>query len=339
MENIRDLFVREKRPRGNLISMVLPVYNESASLPAVMDELFDYLKQAPPQYHFEMTFIDDGSTDASADLIIARAESAPANTRVSVCRLARNSGEHVAIIAGLNLARGDFTVVMSSDGQDPASVIGDLIQGWTEGADVVLAARRVNLDQSPVARWLSRMGWKIMSWSTGLSAPEKGCDFLGIDRRALEAFNRMDERNTTFIFRILSLGFRQKQIEYVKRARLGGRSSWNYGKKIFTLLDVVTGYSSRPLKLITAFGLMFFLLLVFRWAYLVFGIYVLGKTASDLTIVLNAVFTSLSIVILLLGLMGDYIWRILEEARKRPLYEISDVRGNIFFDLKDEPYE
>ncbi len=333
-KNLRDLFIEKGQKNGKLISVILPVYNEEASLPAVLEELFQYLGTNLSGYLFEITFVDDRSTDGSFNLIKSWSEKSPANVKISVCRLARNSGSHVAITAGLNISRGSFTIIMASDGQDPAEVIGKLISEWEAGHDVVLAARSVNLDKGIVGRYLSQMAWKIMVWSTRIPIPEKGCDLLGMDRRVLDAFNRMDERNTTFIFRIFSLGYRQKQIEYVKRARFGGKSSWNLWKKIAIMLDAITGYSSRPLKLITNFGLLIFVVLVLRWFYVVFKIYVLGQPADDLTIILNTIFTSLSVVILLLGVIGDYIWRILDETRKRPVYEISDTDGRIFDDAE-----
>lgn len=329
-QDIEHIIKRFERKKGRLISVILPVFNEEDALPAVLDELFAYARTDLPDYTLEVMFIDDASRDQSSRVILERRALAPPNVRVSVCRLARNSGGHVAITAGLNLARGDFTILMASDGQDPPAVIGQLIAGWREGFNVVLAARSTNLDQTPFRRGFSWMAWKIMGWSTGLAVPEKGCDMLGIDRCALDAFNRMDERNTTFIFRIFSLGFRRKQIDYVKRARMGGRSSWNFRKKIHILLDAMTGYSSRPLKMITTMGMAIFVVLVFRWLHVVFKIYVLGHAAADLTIILNTIFTSLAVVVLLLGMIGDYLWRILDETRKRPLYEIEDFKGDLF---------
>ncbi len=329
---IRQLMDEFSSEKGRLVCIVLPVYNEADILPEVMRGLFSFLGQELAEYSFEVLFIDDSSRDSSFQVITGGRASAPSNVRVSVCRLSRNSGGHIAITAGLNLSRGDFTIVMSSDGQDPPEVIGQLIQEWKEGHDIVLAARSINLDQSPVERCFSRVAWKIMKWATGLSVPEKGCDLLGMGRHALDAFNRMDERNTTFIFRIFSLGFRQKQVEYVKRARIGGHSSWTLWKKIHIMLDAITGYSSRPLRLVSALGMMAFVVLAFRWIFMVWKIYVLGQEATDMAIILNSIFTSLAVVILLLGMMGDYIWRILDEARKRPLYEIADIGGDLFPD-------
>jgi hypothetical protein len=183
----------------------------------------------------------------------------------------------------------------------------------------------------------SKLALKVMIWSTGiLTMPESGCDNLGLDRKAVQAFKRMDERNTTFIFRILSLGFPQREIQYIKRARLAGQSKWTFLKKLSIMLDAITGYSNRPLRLVTKIGLFVFALLILRWSIVVVNVYLLHAKATDLTIILNAIFTSLAVVVLLLGVIGDYIWRILDETRKRPLYEISEVEGKIFEDAESD---
>jgi dolichol-phosphate mannosyltransferase len=335
--DIKQLFAQKESHRGNLISIVLPVYNEEACLSEIVNELYAYLHSQWPSYRFEISFIDDCSTDGSFETLRRLSADSPSNVRLSVLRLRKNSGSHVAITAGLNLSRGDFTVIMASDGQDPASVVGDLIREWEAGFDVVLAARAANLDHSAIGQMFSALALKVMIWSTGiLTMPESGCDLLGLDRKAVQAFQRMDERNTTFIFRILSLGFPQREIQYVKRARLAGQSKWTFLKKLSIMLDAITGYSNRPLRLVTKIGLAVFALLLLRWAIVVVNVYLLHARATDLTIILNAIFTSLAVVVLLLGVIGDYIWRILDETRKRPLYEISEVEGKIFEDAESD---
>ncbi|GHM99868.1 glycosyl transferase [Cytophagales bacterium WSM2-2] len=320
-----------KKAKGNLISIILPVFNEAKNLPIVVDELCEHLVHFP-KYKFEITFVDDRSVDESFEVLNNLSKRQLLNVRISVVRLAKNSGSHIAITAGLNIARGDFAIIMASDGQDPASVVTQLIEEWEKGCELILASRSDNLDHSALGNFLSAMAWRLMRWSTKIKMPEKGCDLLGMDKKVLRAFNKMDERNTTFIFRILSLGFKQKEIQYVKRARISGKSNWSFLKKIAIILDAVTGYSSRPLQLITKLGLFIFLILLLRWTYVVFTIYVLDRKPTELTIILNTIFTSLAVQILLLGVIGDYIWRILDEARKRPSYEISDVTGEIFSD-------
>jgi glycosyltransferase involved in cell wall biosynthesis len=330
--DIKQLFEQKGQKRSNLVSIVLPVYNEEPNLDKVVSEMFLYLETHQPHYRFEITFIDDCSKDGSFALLQKLAARKSENVRLSVLRLAKNSGSHIAITAGLNLNRGEFCIIMASDGQDPAEVIGQLLQEWELGNEIVLASRFDNLDKGYFGKLFSRMAWKIMIWSTRIDMPRKGCDLLGLDKKAVNAFNRMDERNTTFIFRILSMGFKQKEIQYIKRERFAGKSSWTFWKKISIMLDAITGYSSRPLRLITKFGLFMSVVLAARWLYIVIKVYVFHIPPSELTIILNTIFTALAVQMLLLGMIGDYIWRILDETRKRPLYEIGQIDGQLFND-------
>lgn len=329
-DDISDLFNKVRINKGNLISIVLPLYNEGESLLFVLKEFTEYLPKKHSNYNFEITFIDDCSADNSYNIVAEYAKSVFANVKFSIAQLSRNSGSHVAITAGLNISRGDFTIVMASDGQDPANVITQLISEWENGNELVLASRLDNLDHGKISKLFSKIAWKLMNWSTKINMPETGCDLLGMDKIVLNAFNKMDERNTTFIFRILSLGFKQKEIQYIKRSRFSGKSKWTILKKISIMIDAMTGFSNRPLKLVTNLGLLVFLILIIRWLYVVFEIYVLNIEPTELTIILNTIFTTLALQVLILGIIGDYIWRILDETRKRPIYEIRKIDGEIF---------
>ncbi|MFL2580180.1 MAG: glycosyltransferase family 2 protein [Parvicellaceae bacterium] len=335
-DNISDLFKKVRINKGNLISIVLPVYNEEISVLFVLKEFTNYLPVKHSNYNFEITFIDDCSTDNSYEIISKFSKNSSQNVKFSVVQLSRNSGSHIAITAGLNISRGDFTIIMASDGQDPTSVVTKLIIEWERGSDLVLASRFDNLDQGALAKIFSKIAWKIMNWSTKINMPETGCDLLGMDKIVVNAFNNMDERNTTFIYRILSLGFKTKEIQYTKNPRFAGQSKWTTLKKIGIIIDAMTGFSNRPLKLITNLGLLVFLTLIIRWLYVVFQIYVLNIEPNELTIILNTIFTALALQVLILGVIGDYIWRILDETRKRPIYEIRKLDGDIFENLKQD---
>ena len=329
-EDLAFLFDIKSKNKGNLISIILPLYNEAESLPFVLNELNVFLSQNLPQYNFEITFVDDCSKDDSYSIIKEYSKNEIVNIKYSVVQLSKNSGSHIAITAGLNISRGDFTIIMASDGQDPADVIYSLIKEWENGYDLVLASRNDTLDHGILSKLFSKIAWKLMNWSTNIKMPDAGCDLLGMDRIVLNSFNKMDERNTTFIFRILSLGFKQKEIQYIKRARVGGKSNWTFWMKLSIMVDAITGFSSRPLKLITNLGILLVVILFIRWFYVVFKIYFFHEKPSELTIILNTIFSALSVQVLLLGVIGDYIWRILDETRKRPIYDIRIIDGKIF---------
>lgn len=313
---------------NRVISIVLPVYNEIDCLPSVVHELYSYLSEMETRYQWKLLFVDDCSDDGSFEYLDKAAADAPQNVQLTVVQLAKNSGSHIAITAGLRLAQGEYTIIMASDGQDPNSVIEKLLNKWEAGYQIVLASRFRNRDQNFFSAVSSKLAWRIMNWATEIDMPAGGCDMLGMDKKVLRAFNRLDERNTTFIYRILSLGFRRTVFTYEKKARIAGRSKWNMLKKCSIMLDAITGYSSRPLRIITKIGFGTFLLLILRWMAVVFKIYVLHEYPSEMDIILNTIFTSLALQMLILGGIGDYIWRILDETRKRPLFEINMIGGS-----------
>ena len=328
--SLGELFRRKSKVKSNFISLVLPLYNEQESLGILLDELCKYLSKNHSKYLFEITFVDDYSTDSSYSIIKNYSDSTPNNIRLSVVQLSKNSGSHIAITAGLNISRGDFVIVLASDGQDPMEVISTLINEWKKGAELVLAARSDNLDHGAISKLLSKMAWKIMKWSTGLEMPKLGCDLFGVDRKVINAYNKLNERNTAFLFRLLSLGFKQKEIVYLKRERIGGKSKWTLFKKIAVLMNAITSFSNRPLKLISKFGLTLFVILVFRWLYVIYKVYFIGIEPSEFNLIINTIYTALAIQVLIIGFIGDYIWRVLDETRKRPEYEVRKVDGEIF---------
>ena len=333
MVSINRYFTEKDDKAPKLVSIVFPVYNEMECLPKIVPALCEYLAVSHSRFNWELIFIDDCSSDNSFDYLKEAALTTPANIRLSVFQLAKNSGSHIAITAGLNISRADFTILMASDGQDPLDVIDQFIFFWEKGAKLILAARKDNLQQSFLGKWFSSTAWTIMNWATKIDMPQGGCDMVGIDKTPLIAFNKMDERNTTFIYRLLSMGFNPTVFQYVKRERIGGKSSWTFIKKISIMLDAITGYSSRPLRLITKLSLLLVVILAFRWAIVIIKIFSAGTEPSDRTVIVNSIFTSLAIVLLVLSAIGDYIWRILDETRKRPSYEFNKIAGRIFDNL------
>lgn len=317
----------EEKPN---LTIVLPIYNEIACLPIVLRQLFDYLKSEQFKYKWQLIFVDDCSSDGSFEYLSEKAADAPENVSLAVVQLAKKSGSHVAITAGLNLSNGYFTLVMASDGQDPVEVIGTLVEKWEKGFQIVLASRSENQDHGMPGKIFSAMAWKIMNWATEVRMPDGGCDMLGLDRLALQAFNRLDERNTIFIYQLLALGFKQIIIKYTKKIRIAGKSKWSFYKKFAVMMDAITGYSSKPLRLITRIGFLMSLVLVARWAIVFYRVYVLHQPPRDLDIILNSFFTSLAVHLLILGAVSGYIWRILDETRKRPIYEIGRIGGRVF---------
>ena len=307
------------------ISVVIPVYNEDESVLFVLDDLVEVFERFEDLYRFEIVFVDDCSTDSSVEMIQSRVSMLPEDFTVRIVKLCRNSGSHIAISAGLSVAKGDLIVIMASDGQDPAAVINEFVLEWLNGNVLILASRSDNLGQGFLSKLVSRIAWRIMNWCTNLEMPANGCDMLAMDKRVAKSYNSLKERNTTFVFKLLALGFKFKECTYVKRNRFGGKSKWNFYSKLSIMIDAITGFTNRPLRLIAKCGILVFVVMVLRWLIIVYKVYVLGQIPSELSIVLNTVLVVFSIIVLLLAFIGDYVWRILDETRQRPEFEIEEV--------------
>ena len=308
-----------------LISIIMPLYNEQESVLFVLNEIKLTITNFLSDFQFEIIFVDDCSTDNSVHLLIDEMNSLLPNMILKIIRLTKNCGSHVAISAGLTVAKGDLVIIMSSDGQDPSEIIVTLVREWELGNRLILASRKQNLEQGIISRNFSRLAWQIMNWSSNLKMPDGGCDLLAMDRRVVNAYNAQSERNTTFIFKVMALGYKFKEISYIKRQRHAGNSKWTFLAKMSIMIDAITGFSNRPLRLIVKIGLVVFFLLILRWASIIYKVYFLGETPTDLTIVLNTILVAFSMIILFLGVIGDYVWRILDETRKRSVFVIDEV--------------
>jgi dolichol-phosphate mannosyltransferase len=239
--------------------------------------------------------------------------------RVRGIRLSRNCGSHVAIRCGLHHAQGDAAVVIAADLQDPPELIGRMVDVWRQGAEVVWATRRRH--QSVFARlyyWIMRrlVGMKEM--------PAYGADFFLADRSVLEAFRRFEERGMSVLALIVWLGFRQAHIEYDKEARASGRSGWTLSRKIGLVVDSITAFSDFPIRLCGCAGGLFVAAAILLGAI---AAIMLPSSGAGLVVAVAAMVLLTGIQLLAIAIVGEYVWRALEEARRRPQYVIERVAG------------
>jgi dolichol-phosphate mannosyltransferase len=229
-------------------------------------------------------------------------------------RLARNSGSHIAITCGLHHVRGEAAVMMASDLQDPPETLGALLEKWRHGAQVVWATRRQRPGDAAHAGFAATYYW-IMRNIVGMKEiPETGADFFLIDRVVIDAFRRCQERHVSVFALIAWLGFKQEYIEYDKQPRAAGRSGWTMARKIKLVIDSVTGFSDAPIKAcsvvgagLVAIGMLLFLI---------------GLVSGTLMLLLALVVGLAGLQLLALGIVGEYVWRALDESRRRPAFLI-----------------
>jgi glycosyltransferase involved in cell wall biosynthesis len=294
--------------RGGLLSVVTPAYNEAANLPLLHRRLASVLAGL----QWEWIVIDDHSSDDTFRVITGMAGQDP---RVRGFRLARNSGSHAAVACGLDRAPGDAAVVLAADLQDPPEALPELLTGWRGGAQVVWAVRQ----SAPV---LSRVYYLALRRMAGLAGvPPMGADFFLMDRTVIEAFRRFSEQHTSIYALIMWMGFRQSTVVCAKQPRQQGRSGWTLRKKVAMLIDSVTAFTAAPIRLMTYVGfataLVGFLYAVFVFLHALQGNPVPGW-ASRMVVVLVVG----GIQMLMLGVLGEYVWRALDETRRRPRYLI-----------------
>jgi dolichol-phosphate mannosyltransferase len=303
------------------LSIVTPAYNEALNLGALYDRLVPAMHAAGADW--EWVIVDDHSRDGTFEVIERLAFRDP---RVSGIRLSRNSGSHAAITCALHEVSGDAAVMMAADLQDPPETIAPMLERWRRGAQVVWAVRR---EQPGPARhaWFAVLYYWIMRNIVGMKEmPAKGTDFFLIDRVVIDAFRQFPERNVSVLALIMWVGFRQEFFEYDKQKRTAGASGWTLSKKVKLVVDSIASFSGFPIRLCSYAGLA---LIGAASIVGVVGLALLPALGAALLLVVAVVSGLTGLQLLALGIVGEYVWRALDEARGRPrwLVERSTLRA------------
>jgi dolichol-phosphate mannosyltransferase len=299
-----------------LITIVVPVLNERDNLRAFYDAVNDVLRSLG-DYDWEFVFVDDGSRDGSFDILRGLGASDP---RVRAIRFPRNFGSHVAIAAGLDHSRGDAAVIMAADLQDPPPLIREFVGRWLEGYDVVWGAR-TGRDDGRLRSWGMSMFYRLVRRFAIPTYPKGGTgSFCLIARPVMDAFRQMNERNRLTFGLIAWAGFRETQVPYHRPRRLVGSSSWTAGKMLKAAVDTFVSFSSLPIRAISYFGLFVSALSFLFGFYVLVNKLVYGTHVEGWTSVMLAVLLLGGVQLVMIGVLGEYLWRVLDEARGRPLY-------------------
>lgn len=301
-----------------LISVVLPTYNEERNLPLFYTRLSAVAEQLK-EHSFEFIFIDDCSSDQTPTILNDFKSKDP---RVEIIRFARNCGSHAAVEAGLKYCKGEASIVMATDLQDPPEIIPRLIDEWRKGFKTVWGVRQKREGESFLTVALSRVHYFLMNRLTDVVQPPTGADVVLLDRIIINAMKSSPEKNSEIFMLIAWLGFSQSSIMYVKEARHAGYSKWTFEKKSKAFFDSLIPFSFIPLRLMSLMGALFAL------AGLIYCIFVVFNAIRSEMPVQG--WASLMIVVLLLGgfqmammgILGEYLWRTYDETRKRPKYVI-----------------
>jgi glycosyltransferase involved in cell wall biosynthesis len=306
------------------LSVVVAAYNEEGNLPALFGRLLA-LDWKGLRLEPEFLFVDDHSRDRTPEILASLAAGDP---RVKVLRFSRNFGSHKAFAAGLEHCSGDGAVILAADLQDPPETIPQLVGKWRGGARVVWAARGGREGESLPTRLLSRLYYFLMRRFAEVQPPESGADFLLLDRSVIEALRAAPEKNTSLLSLIQWMGFEQDQITYTKAARHAGRSKWTLRKKLKLAVDSFVSFSYAPIRLASAFGLLF-AFVGFAYAAVIAGrAIILGSPVQGWSSMMCVLLIVSGVQLVMLGIVGEYLWRTFDETRGRPRY-IVEKRINL----------
>lgn len=306
----------------SLLSIVVPVYHNATSLPDLLVEL-QQVSDKNPNDDFEFIFVDDGSRDNSYEVLESLSHT---ETRMRIIKLSRNFGSNPAIMAGLSQAKGDAVAAIAADLQDPPALIHDMIQLWREGKKVVIAAREDRDDPFPTSL-LADTFYKLFRRYAIKTMPERGFDFFLIDQQVCGLINGIQENNAYLMGLILWLGFDPHVVYYSRQAREEkyGQSMWTLTKKLKYFVDSFVAFSYFPIRLASGLGLLFSLLGLLYAGWVIFARLFLGIEAEGWASLMVVVLIAAGVQMLILGIIGEYMWRNLDETRRRPRFIIEKI--------------
>lgn len=305
------------------ISVVAPCYNEEPNVREFVRRVSGVLEGLGLQY--EIILVDDGSRDGTYE---AAVEIARANSAVSVIRFSRNFGHQAAVTAGMDHARGKAVVLIDGDLQDPPEVIGEMVAKWREGYEVVYGQRKTREGETWFKLFTANLFYRLLRFMTDKSIPADTGDFRLMDRVALEAMNRMRERHRFIRGMVSWVGFRQTPVMYDRKARRAGTTKYPFWKMFLFAIDAITSFSVLPLRLITLFGVVTIAAavvmgLVVLWVRIFMpGYFIPGFPVLTLLLLFFGGAQLFSV-----GVIGEYLGRIYEEIKGRPLYIVRSIYG------------
>jgi len=303
-----------------LITVIIPIFNEYDGIPFLVKSLDQYFKEIV-DFKGEVIFVNDGSTDHSAQLIAGIVHE---SYRAKVINLSRNFGSHAALRAGVAHANGDYICFNYADLQDPLELITIMKAKMEQGNGIVWAHRETG-SISFAERVFSSSYAYLMRKFAFSNFPEKGFDIVMFDKKVARELVRNVEANSSVFLQILGLGFRQTSITYKKRDRQNGKSKWTLSKKIKLFVDSFVAFSFAPIRLVSIIGILFFLLGLAWTGYIIFRKLVFNDLESGWPALVSILMLGFGITNIALGIIAEYLWRTLDASRKRPVFIIDEV--------------
>ena len=310
-----------------LLSIVTPAYNEAENL----SEFYSRVINATDNLNLEIEiiYINDGSQDSTIDIITKQRQ---IDNRITIIDLSRNFGKEIALTAGLDYSSGDAVIVIDADLQDPPELIPKLVEKWREGYDVVNAKRIKRKGESLLKKVMSYIYYRLLFYLSDINVPRDTGDFRLLNKNALDALLKLREKHRYMKGLFVWVGFKQKEIEYEREARFKGKTKWGFFSLFNLAFDGLTSFSIMPLRLASTIGFLSALIGFFYGAVIVFKTLFFHEPVAGFTSLVVLVTFFGGIQLLSIGIIGEYIGRIFNETKNRPLYVVKNIQGSIFLD-------
>ncbi|MCD7738343.1 MAG: glycosyltransferase family 2 protein [Lachnospiraceae bacterium] len=302
------------------ISIIVPVYYNSDTLMLLYEDMKAKILEQLGDY--ELVFVDDGSGDNSWEIMnqIRKMDS-----HVQCVKLSRNFGEHAALLAGLNVCTGDCAVTKQADLQEDSEIILEMYESWKKGNKVVLAVREER-DENPVKIFFANMYYSIVRKTINKNMPKGGCDCYLLDRQVIGVLQLLNEKNSSLTLQVLWAGFQTDYVYIHRRDREIGKSRWTFSKKFKLVLDSMMSFSYFPIRMMSFVGILFNVLAVILLINVLVEKFTVGTPIAGWSSLMCVVLISAGLILLMLGILGEYVWRALDAARTRPPFIIDEVK-------------
>ena len=305
------------------ITIIIPAYNEEESLEKLYDRLSKVVNGIT-NYEFEMLFINDGSKDRTKEIL---KELRKKDNRVSYVNFSRNFGKETAMMAGMDYAKGDAVVFIDADLQDPPELIPELIKYWEQGYDDVYAKRRSRKGETFIKKFTSKMYYKILQSLTRVEIQKDTGDFRLLDIRCVNALRKMRESQRCSKSMFSWIGYNKKEVLFDRDPRVAGTTKWNYKKLVDLAIDGITSFTTSPLRISTYLSIPTFLTLFIYFIYVIIKCITQDVAMQAFQAIILICLFFFGTIILLIGIIGEYLGRIFNETKNRPLYFVDDYNG------------
>lgn len=302
------------------ISIIIPVYYSEDTLMLLYQDMKDKILGRLGDY--EIVFVDDGSGDGSWSVL---QQIRALDDHVVLIRLSRNFGEHAALLAGLSCCSGDCAVTKQADLQEDSELILELYESWKKGNKVVLAVRE-DRDDNGIYKWFANLYYVIVRKFIMSGMPKGGFDCYLLDRKAIDVLLMLDEKNSSLSLQVLWMGFQTDKVYFHRKAREVGQSRWTMSKKIKLIMDSMMSFSYFPIRFMTILGGLVSLAAFIMGIYIVTSKLLIGEEVLGWTSLMAVMLFSTGLILLMLGVLGEYIWRALDAARNRPPFLIDTIQ-------------